>query len=136
MAAGFFEHWHQVNFFEWMPCFHLLTLPSTIKLVGYGIATSCTYSTGHDAHPGTDRLLTRTGLTSDKTVRNGLAELRRIGLIERRFHGSYAGRKALADMYYLTLHDELRVAAGMKPCECPSGQRRRPRREDVPDAWD
>lgn len=134
--ARFFEHWEQVNYFEWLPCFRMLSLPSTVKLVGFALASSCTYSTGHDAHPGTDLLSTHTGLSSDKTIRNGLAELRSLGLVERRFHGSCAGRRGLADMYYLTLHNEVRVAAGMKPCECPAGQRRRPKREDAPGAWD
>jgi hypothetical protein len=132
----FFDHWHQVNYFEWLKVFQRLSLPSTVKLVGYALAANATFATGNDAHPGTGLLLVQTGLTSDKTIRSALAELRRCGLIERRFHGSSAGRRSLADNYYLTLHDEIRIAVGEKPCDCGDDRRRRPKREDVPGAWD
>ena len=113
-----FEHWEQVSYFVWLRTFTKLPIKSREKLVGYALASNATFATGHDAHPGTDLLMLQTGL-SDKTIRDALAELRRLGVIERRFEGSKAGRRGMADMYYLTLHNEARIAAGEKPCDCP-----------------
>lgn len=120
MAARNDDHWEQVDYFKWLRVFTRLPMTSTVKLVGYALATNATASTGHDAHPGNELLMVQTGLSSEKTIRNALAELRRLRLVERRFRGSTAGRRGLADMYYLTLSNEARIAAGMKPCDCGS----------------
>jgi hypothetical protein len=128
------EHWEQVSYFTWLRVFRQLPLSSTVKLVGYALATNATYADGHDAHPGTDLLMLQTGLQSDKTIRKALAELRRHGLIERRFEGSSAGWRGLADMYYLTLHNEARIAACEKPCDC-GGPEKQPPANAGPDPW-
>lgn len=112
------EHYEQVGYWDWMRVFMALSINPTIKVVGCALAFNADYGTGHEAHPGIERLMAQTGLRSDKTVRTALEQLRRAGLIERRFKGSSAGRRGLADMYYLTLHNDLRIAAGVKPCDC------------------
>lgn len=113
-----FEHWHAVPYFDWVTAFSRLPVGSTVKLVGYALALNATSKTGKDAHPGMDLLMIQTGLRSEKTVGTALAELRRLGLVSRVFEGSKAGRRGLADDYWLALHNEARVAAGKKPCEC------------------
>jgi len=112
------EHWHNAGYWEWIKVFQSLPLDSTIKLVGFALALNADFETGQNAHPGVARLMMQTGLRSDKTVRNALDKLQRTGLVERRFKGSSAGRKGLADMYWLALHNEARIIAGKKPCEC------------------
>lgn len=112
------EHWHSAGYWEWIGVFRCLPLDSTTKLVGYALALSADFDDGKNAHPGLDRLMTETGLRSDKTIRNALAKLRELGLAERRFKGSSAGARGLADMYWLALHNEARISAGKKPCDC------------------
>ncbi len=74
-------------------------LPATNKLVALALAT---YSNkdGMNAWPGNDNL-SRDASVSDKTVRRALARLREVGLIERTYHGSTAGRRGRADEYQL-----------------------------------
>ena len=50
-------------------------------------------------------------------------------LIERRLRGSREGRRGNADMYYLTLTNGLREAAGVDPCQC------KPRTKPDADPW-
>lgn len=64
--------------------------------------------------------MAQTGLASKQTVVTHLEKLRDLGLVSRQFKGSSAGRRGWADEYWLTLHDEARVAAGKKPCDCGS----------------
>lgn len=112
-----FEHWEQASYFEWLEVFKRLPLKSRDKLVGYALASNTTASTGDDAHPGNDLLMLQTGL-SDKTIREALDHLRELGLVVRRVSGSSQGRRGYADVYMLALHNEARIAAGRKPCEC------------------
>lgn len=127
------EHYHSAGYWEWIRVFQHLPLSPTVKVTGYALALSADFETGHNAHPGLARLMEQTGLRSDKAVRKALAELRRMHLIDRQFRGSSAGRRGLADMYWLALHDEARIAGGKKPCDCESrGQAAEQQRRD---AW-
>jgi hypothetical protein len=112
------EHWHPAGYWEWIKVFRGLPLDATTKVVGYALALNADYDTGQNARPGIRLLMQETGLQSDKSVRNALAKLERLGLTERRFKGSSAGRRGLADMYWLALHNEVRIAGGKKPCDC------------------
>ena len=113
-----FEHWHLTPYFDWLRVFMRLPMSSAAKLTGYALAANATASTGKDARPGNELLMVQTSL-SDKTIRMALAELRRLGLVSRQFEGAKAGRRGMADEYWLTLHNAARIAANKKPCDCP-----------------
>jgi hypothetical protein len=112
------EHWEQVSYFAWLDVFRDFPAPPAVKLTGYALASYATYKDGHDAHPGLDLLMMATGYNSKQTIVTALAKLRELGLIERRIRGSAAGRRGLADMYYLTLNNAVRQTAGHKFCDC------------------
>lgn len=112
------EHWEQVNYFTWVQVVRDLAMPPTVKYIGMMLATYATYKDGHDAHPGVEELMASTGYGSRTTITKALEALRSMGLIERRFAARKGGRSQLADMYYLTLHNQARREAGHKPCEC------------------
>lgn len=57
---------------------------------------------GDNAHPGVDRLAADCEC-DERTVRRHLTRLADLGLIERTFEGSSAGRRRLADCYRLTM---------------------------------
>lgn len=114
------EHWHTASYWQWIKVLRALPLPATTKLLGYALATNADFETGRDAFPGIDLLMVQTGVKSKQTVVTHLEKLRDDGLVSRRFRGSSAGRRGLADEYWLTLHDAARVAAGKKPCDCGS----------------
>lgn len=115
---GRWEHWEQVSFFQWVEVVRDLSMDPTTKFVGLMLATYATYSDGHDAHPGVEGLMIATGYGSRTTITKALERLRQMGLIERRFTARKGGRSQLADMYYLTLHNQVRREAGHKPCQC------------------
>jgi DNA-binding transcriptional ArsR family regulator len=86
--------------FRWEKDVLRCVLPPMTKLVALVLATYAD-ADGGNAHPGEDRLAVACGL-SDRTVRDHLARLRDLGLIERTFSGSAAGRRKLADCHRLT----------------------------------
>lgn len=89
--------------FRWEQGLRASPLRSTAKLVGFVLATYAD-SDGSSARPGVQQLAVSTSL-SDRAVRAGLQELRDAGLIERTVRGSNLGRRAVADVYRLTLPD-------------------------------
>jgi hypothetical protein len=91
--------------YEWERVVKAVILPSTTKHVALNLATYAD-GDGRDVFPGNERLTDDTGL-SDKTVRTALDRLRAVGLIERVSIGSRAGRRGLADVYRLTIPDDL-----------------------------
>ena len=111
-------HYHAASFFQWVPVFRDLSVSPSTKLVGLALATYATSRDGSNAHPGIAELMCATGYGSRTTIVKALAELKTAGLIHQTYAARKGGRSKLADEYQLTLHDDLRRAAGHKPCEC------------------
>lgn len=78
---------------------------SATKLVALTLADYASPD-GSNVRPGNERLAAVTEL-GEKSVRRALEALRVLGLIERVFEGSKAGRRGLADVYRLTVPDDL-----------------------------
>lgn len=97
--------------FEWERLIRRARLQPSTKLVGLALSTY-TNKDGSRAYPGVERLALVTGL-STKTVRNGLASLRQVGLVERTVEGSKNGRRGLADEYALRFPDHLERSVHM-----------------------
>ena len=113
------EHFHATGRFEWEKAIRKLPLKSSRKVVAYALATWADAETGGNAHPGEENLAEATGLTT-RSVRDALGALRGMGLLFRESRGSTQGLRRLADVYILSLHNEARIDAGMKPCDCKS----------------
>jgi Helix-turn-helix domain len=97
-----------VKRFEWERIIRRVRMTPSVKLVALVLATYANRD-GGSAHPGVAHLVNVTGL-GKRTVIRALEELRNIGLIERTFAGSHAGRRGLADVYRLSRpHDLLSV---------------------------
>lgn len=105
--------------YEWERIVRRVGMPSTVKLVAFALATYAD-SNGCRVYPGVSRLVHVTSL-SERSVRNALAELRRIGLIERTREGSRNGRRALTDEHRLAIPaDLLDRAELLDPDESPA----------------
>jgi len=113
-----YSHWHAATYFAWLEVFRDFPAPAAVKLTGYALASYSTYSTGADAHPGLDLLMTATGYGSKQTIVTALAALRELGLVSRDVKGSSLGRRGWADEYRLALNDAVRRDAGHKLCDC------------------
>lgn len=93
-------------------------MPGPTKCVAFALATYANQD-GTSIFPGNERLSAVT-CQGDKTVRRALAWLRGGYLIERVREGSYAGRKALADEYRLTIPSDLLIRHRLlDPSESP-----------------
>jgi hypothetical protein len=101
--------------FEWERIVLRVVMPSSAKLVALALATYANKD-GTRAHPGSARLVAVTGL-GRRSVLRWLDLLREIGLIERTFAGSSAGRKALADEYRLTCPVDLLEVVEVLPMD-------------------
>jgi hypothetical protein len=86
-------------------------LGSTVKLVAYTLANYAS-NDGSSVRPGEALLMKDTEL-GERTVRDALAKLRDVGLIERTFHASSAGLRDKADVYRLTFPDDLEERVAM-----------------------
>jgi hypothetical protein len=111
-------HFEQVSYSDWIIVFRRLPLEANVKCVGFALASYADWDTGHDAFPGIQTLAVATGYRSNHTIIDALKDLRERKLVERRSSGSKSGRRGNADVYYLTLTNPLREAAGVDPCEC------------------
>lgn len=111
-------HWEQVSYGEWIVTFRRLRLDAPVKCVGYALASYADWNTGNDAFPGIHELARATGYRSNHTIVDALKAMREMKLIERRVKGNREGRRGNADMYFLTLTNALREAAGVDPCTC------------------
>lgn len=82
-------------------------------------------SDGTNARPGLRLLVHETEL-SERTVRRCLEQLRDLGLLVRTLRGSTAAKRKYADVYRLTIPDDLesRVKIEKEPSERRSGQGR------------
>lgn len=90
-----------IDRFSWERSVRRLALGRTSKLVGLMLATYADRD-GDNAHPGVDRLSADCE-SDERTIRRHLTRLAELGLIERTFEGSSAGRRRLADCYRLTM---------------------------------
>lgn len=103
--------------FEWERAVRALEIrPPLRKLVALMLATYADRD-GRNAHPGEQRLADECGITT-RAVREHLSALGAgtpatpgIGLLHRTFHGSKAGRRKLADEYFLTLPADMKSRA-------------------------
>jgi hypothetical protein len=86
-------------------------LGSTVKLVAYTLANYASKD-GTSVRPGVALLVKDTEL-GDRTVRDALAMLRDLGLIERTFQASVTGLRDKADEYRLTFPDDLAERVAM-----------------------
>lgn len=91
--------------FEWERVVMAVDIAPTTKLVALGLATFANRS-GGNAHPGNARLARELNVTV-RTVERHLETLRSVGLVERTFRGSAAGRRRMADVYRLVVADDL-----------------------------
>lgn len=89
-----------VDRFTWERALRRLVLGRT-KFVALMLATYADRC-GDNAHPGVDRLAADCEC-DERTIRRHLTKLAGLGLIERTFEGSSAGRRRLADCYRLTM---------------------------------
>lgn len=96
---------HGCGRYEWERIVRRVVMPSSAYTVALTLATYAN-TDGTSIYPGNERLSAVT-CQGDKTVRRALAWLRAGYLIERVREGSYAGRRALADEYRLTLPSDL-----------------------------
>lgn len=112
--------------YDWERIIRRAVVPSTVKLVALALATYAD-ADGTRVYPGVARLVAVTSL-SERSVRNALAELRRIGLIERVFKGGRHGTNAYTDVHRLAIPVELfELVDVLDPDEEPH-----PNRQEVP----
>ena len=88
--------------FEWERVVRHLTMPPTTKLVVL-IAATFGDRDGTNIRPGNAILASAAG-RSERTVQTALEDARSLGVIFREKRGSSPGRRALADVYRLSLH--------------------------------
>jgi DNA-binding MarR family transcriptional regulator len=69
---------------------------------------------GGNIHPGVDRLAAHLEC-HERTVRRHLSRLAELGLIEKTFSGSSAGRRRLANCWALTLPADAATRIGLTP---------------------
>jgi DNA-binding transcriptional ArsR family regulator len=111
--------------FDWERMIRRALIPLTVKGIAL-ILASYADGDGRNARPGERRMIAVTG-TSESTVRRALAELRRLGLVERVFQGGSVGRRGQADEYRLTLPADL---LDRVPCLTPTRNTGHPRPVD------
>jgi hypothetical protein len=79
----------------------------SVKLVGVMAAHFADYSDGSNIHPGNIILGAVSGEMSTRAVINALAQIREWELMWRYCEGSKQGRRAMADMYRLTIPQDI-----------------------------
>ena len=99
--------------FEWERCIRRLTLGASTKGVALMLAGYANRD-GGNIHPGVDRLAAELEC-HERTVRRHLSRLAELGLIEKTFSGSSAGRRRLADCWALTVPDDAATRIGLTP---------------------
>lgn len=105
-----------VDPYTWTRLVRRCQLGGTVKSVAWVLADYASPD-GRDVRPGVELLMADTEL-SKSTVMRALTRLRALGLVDRVFMGSKAGRRALADEYRLTYPDDL---AERVPMRSPDG---------------
>lgn len=79
----------------------------SVKCVGAFAAFFADYGDGANVRPGTVMLAAVSGEMSDRTVKLALAQIRDWGLMWRYIEGSKQGRRGVADVYRLTIPDDV-----------------------------
>ena len=92
---------------EWMRVWARVIAKPSVKCVGAFCAHFADYSTGAEIHPGNAILGLASGGMDKKTVIGALAQIREWQLIWRYSEGSKHGRAGMADMYRLTIPDDI-----------------------------
>ena len=105
---------------EWRRVLRRVRVSTATKAVGWALA-DYTDSDGTNAFPGVKRLGEDTEL-SRRSVLAGLVKLRDLGLIERVTEGSKGGRPGFADVYRLTVPDDLAERVEMWPVDRDSSK--------------
>jgi len=99
--------------FDWERVIRRLALGTTTKAVALMLA-SYADGDGGNIHPGVDRLAAELEC-HERTVRRHLSRLAELGLIEKTFSGSSAGRRRLADCWALTVPTDAATRIGLTP---------------------
>jgi len=111
---------------EWLAVWDRVIAQPSVKLVGYALARWADWEDGAEVRPGNDLLMRRTGLRSDKTVRAALTQIRDSwGLVWRYHEGYKSGRQGIADVYRLTIPDD--ILDGRVPLLTPEDKMPEPR---------
>jgi DNA-binding transcriptional ArsR family regulator len=103
----------RIDRFEWERCLRRLALGTPTKAVALMLASYADRD-GGNIHPGVDRLAANLEC-HERTVRRHLTRLAELGLIEKTFSGSSAGRRRLADCWALTLPADPATSIGLTP---------------------
>lgn len=92
---------------EWMNVWVRVRAAQSVKLVGAMAAHFADYADGANIHPGNVILGAVSGEMSTRAVINALAQMREWEVIWRYQEGSRQGRRALADVYRLTIPQDI-----------------------------
>lgn len=92
---------------------------TSVKAVGFACAYFANYGDGAEIRPGTVMLAAVCGEMSDRTAKLALVRIRDWGLIWRYVEGSKHGRRGMADVYRLTIPDDV---LGRIPMLTPGNQ--------------
>src|SRR3954447_477314 len=104
----------RMNRFDWERSIQRLRLGMATKAVALMLAVYANGDDGGNSHPGVDRLAADLEC-HERTVRRHLTRLAELGLIEKTFSGSSAGRRRRADCWALTLPDDAAIRIGLAP---------------------
>jgi len=91
---------------EWMQVWARVIAAPSVKCVGSFCAHFADYETGAEIRPGTELLAKVCGMTG-RTVIGALAQMREWDLIWRYSEGKKQGRRGMADVYRLTIPDDV-----------------------------
>lgn len=92
---------------EWMKVWTRVRAAPSVKCVGAFAAFFADYGDGANVRPGTVILAAVSGEMSDRTVKLALAQIRDWGLMWRYIEGSRQGRRGIADVYRLTIPEDI-----------------------------
>jgi hypothetical protein len=92
---------------EWTRIWLRVVASSSVKCVGFACAAFADYETGAEIHPGIPLLMKVCGGMGNKTVGDALRTIRGWDLMWRYLEGSKNGRSGNADMYRLTIPEDI-----------------------------
>ena len=92
---------------EWTRVWLRVIASSSVKCVGFACASFADYATGAEIHPGNVILGKACGGMTKKTVIGALGQMREWQLIWRYHEGSKSGRAGMADVYRLTIPEDI-----------------------------
>lgn len=92
---------------EWTKLWVRVRTTGQVKNVGWACAFFADYGDGANVRPGTAILANVCSGASEATIKKALAQIREWGLMWRYIEGSKQGRRGVADVYRLTIPDDL-----------------------------